>query len=309
MTSTRFAEGPYSLGEFFRVPDGTLVNPFLNPNDSESGLAAGWFEGFSVAAGRIEPKTSSKIHLMPHVTQATFVLQGTLTIVSGRPGAREESSVTLTRAQAVLTHAGSFLQLVNEQEREAEVLYTVAPAYVFVQDDRGEPEYDDSVVIDETWAELIANDWRTKQRVPTSEDRNRARSKVRGLPQPTPDRKARRRVREKKAHFETIGSTRVRELFSGLVPELGLATASIDGCYPPETEGIWAVNDRVEEYYYVTRGKGRLLFADGVTIKLRKGVAAHMPRGLGYRIEAARDLHAVVPTGRAWTPDQHRFIR
>ena len=37
--------------DFFRVPDGTLVNPFLNPKDNMSGLPWDILDGLSIAAG------------------------------------------------------------------------------------------------------------------------------------------------------------------------------------------------------------------------------------------------------------------
>ena len=40
---------------FFRVPDGTLVNPFLNPEDIMSGLPWDVLDGLGITAGYIDP--------------------------------------------------------------------------------------------------------------------------------------------------------------------------------------------------------------------------------------------------------------
>ena len=90
----------FTIGKPFRVPDGTLVSPFLNPKDSMSGLPFDLLKGFSLAAGTIEPKTKSKIHVMPFVTQVTFVRQGELTVrMKGHPD-RTHYALTVLSNQA-----------------------------------------------------------------------------------------------------------------------------------------------------------------------------------------------------------------
>jgi hypothetical protein len=49
--------------DFFEVPDGTLVNPFLNPTDMTSGLSFDLFDGLGVAAGRVDSGVVSEIHV------------------------------------------------------------------------------------------------------------------------------------------------------------------------------------------------------------------------------------------------------
>ena len=51
--------------DFLKVPDGTLVNPFLDPMDAMSGLPSELVDGPSVAAGQIDPRVVSEIHVMP----------------------------------------------------------------------------------------------------------------------------------------------------------------------------------------------------------------------------------------------------
>lgn len=60
----------FSIETFQRVPDGTLVAPFINPLDNASGLSCSAMpHGVSVAAGIIEAGSRSAIHLLSQVTQ------------------------------------------------------------------------------------------------------------------------------------------------------------------------------------------------------------------------------------------------
>jgi mannose-6-phosphate isomerase-like protein (cupin superfamily) len=114
-------------------------------------------------------------------------------------------------------------------------------------------------------------------------------------------------VRKHEASEKNVGATVVRTYFLETVPNLGLATAAITGTYPPENEGTWAVNERVDEMYYVIEGSGKLIYQDRDTIQLEPESAVHIPRGLKYRLEEARGLRVVVPTGPAWSADQHKW--
>ena len=70
----------FAMPEPFQVPDGTLVSPFFNPKDSKSGLPFDLLDSFSIAGGRIEAQSRSKIHIFPFVTQITFVRRGALEV-------------------------------------------------------------------------------------------------------------------------------------------------------------------------------------------------------------------------------------
>ncbi|MBX9961777.1 MAG: hypothetical protein K2Y35_01890 [Burkholderiales bacterium] len=155
------------------VPDGTLVAPFLNARDNTSGLPFDLLDGFSLAAGTIPPHARSKIHVMPFVTQVTFVRRGTLTVRMKAAGDREPYLLAAQADEAVLTEAGAFVQLVNESAAPCELLYVVSPAYVFEQQE-GEVRYDDSLVLDESWADLAANQWRPSRPLPTIGKRREA---------------------------------------------------------------------------------------------------------------------------------------
>jgi mannose-6-phosphate isomerase-like protein (cupin superfamily) len=141
------------------VPDGTLVSPFLNSKDITSGLPFDLVDGFSIAAGEIHHEVSSKIHIMPFVTQVTFVRHGSLTICMREKGGNSHYEMNLIAGQAVLTRPGTFFQLVNRSNESCHVLYIVSPAYLFEMDENGNVIYDDSIVLEEDWDDLKKLDW------------------------------------------------------------------------------------------------------------------------------------------------------
>lgn len=142
----------------FPVPDGTIVYPFLNTKDSTSGLPWDLLDGFSLSAGVINPYISSKIHVMPQVTQVTFVLEGQIDIVMKDTESSEPYKLHLAGRQAVITRPGTYFQIVNDTDRPCLVLYIVSPAYVFDLYD-GQVRYDDAVVLDEDWQDLEKINW------------------------------------------------------------------------------------------------------------------------------------------------------
>jgi hypothetical protein len=150
----------FVIENFSRVPDGTLVAPFLNARDSHSGLPAEVPDNFSIAAGIIEPGVSSKIHVMPLVTQVTFVLQGSLEIHMKDAATDTPYSQYVSAHQAVLTRPGTFFQLINHApDIPCQVLYMVSPAYIFLLAADGALLYDDAVVLDEDWQDLAVCAW------------------------------------------------------------------------------------------------------------------------------------------------------
>ena len=161
----------FSITTPFRVPDGTWVSPFLNAKDSQSDLPFDLLDGFGIAAGMIDPNSRSKIHVMPFVTQVTFVRSGSLAVRMKGPDDAEPYSLRLAAAQAVLTEPGVFFQLINESSEPCEVLYIVSPAYVFEMSVEGAVLYDNAVVLDEGWEDLAATGWRTARSMATAEQR------------------------------------------------------------------------------------------------------------------------------------------
>lgn len=151
----------FSLGAGVQVPDGTKVFSFLNCRDSNSGLPGNLLEDFSLAGGEIEAGQHSKIHVMPLVTQATFVLQGELEVWMKGADQLEPYFLRLKAEQAILTRPGTFLQFRNNSHALCRVLYIVSPAYFFLKE-AGRMIYDDSVVLEEDWEELKKNHWRPR---------------------------------------------------------------------------------------------------------------------------------------------------
>ncbi len=148
----------FAIRDGFKVPDGTTVYPFLNAKDCVSGLPWGLLDGFSLSAGDIEPHSQSKIHVMPHVTQVTFVLRGELEIIMKDTQTRDPYTLRLAKQQAVITKPSTFFQLINPTGVTCRVLYIVSPPYVFDRQD-GQILYDDTVVFDENWQALAQLNW------------------------------------------------------------------------------------------------------------------------------------------------------
>lgn len=141
---------------YFTVPDGTDVSAFLNASDSTQDLLPGGAIGdMSIASGRIEPGVESWIHCLPLLAQVTYVVSGHLTVRMRDPGDREPYRLELVRGQAAVTRPGTFLQLQNEGDIAAEVLYIVSPSFVFEKE--GEDIlYDDAVLVAQSWDEPAA---------------------------------------------------------------------------------------------------------------------------------------------------------
>jgi mannose-6-phosphate isomerase-like protein (cupin superfamily) len=119
--------------------------------------------------------------------------------------------------------------------------------------------------------------------------------------------KEKRIVLKGEASEKKVGGSVVREYFMQQVPNLGLATALIEGVYPPEGEGTWSINERVDEMHYVVDGTARIVYKDGLTFKIEPQSAVYIPRSVKYRLEDAKDLRIVIATGPAWSADQHKW--
>ena len=148
---------------FFKVPDGTLVNPFLN----------NLLDGLSIAAGYIEPGIVSEIHVHPFISQVTVLISGSLDIHMKDPGTRDARYTRALRlpaptgkpgftTAATLALPGTFYQLDNSKGSEAaKVLYICNPGYVFEPGERTDspPVYDDAVTVGTDWKRLAKLDW------------------------------------------------------------------------------------------------------------------------------------------------------
>src|SRR5262245_3846851 len=160
----------FKTNNFFRVPDGTLVSPFLNSKDNQSGLPFNLLDGFSIAAGIVDPQSQSKIHVMPFVTQVTFVRRGTLKVKMKAPEDNQPYKITLSSDEAVLTKPGTLFQLINEGFESCATLYVVSPAYLFEMSG-GKVIYDDSHVLEENWEHLAKSNWQLSKGLPSRKDR------------------------------------------------------------------------------------------------------------------------------------------
>lgn len=158
---------------FFKVPDGTLVNPFLNPKDSMSGLPWDVLDGLGIAAGYIEPGVVSEIHVHPFISQVTVLLSGALdihmkdfgngdapyTLELGLPTPAEKPGFTTA---ATLAPPGTFFQIDNSRGSEpARVLYLTSPGHIFEPGETSDspPIYGDAVVVGRDWGHLARHNW------------------------------------------------------------------------------------------------------------------------------------------------------
>lgn len=149
----------FSVRQGFPVPDGTIVHPMLDPY-TVSGLRERHDDSLSLAVGHVPPRTSSRIHVHPLVTQVTWLLSGRLIVKMKDAAEATPYALQLAPEQAALTRPGTFFQLVNSTDRACRVLYIVAPAFLFQCDDDGSVLYNDAVVLEQDWDELAAADWK-----------------------------------------------------------------------------------------------------------------------------------------------------
>lgn len=159
--------------DFFRVPDGTLVNPFLNPKDIMSDLPWELLDQLSISAGVIKPGVTSEIHVHPYISQVTLLISGKITIHMKDPGIPNppyQLDLALPEASggegyssvAVLASPGTFFQLDNSNgEEPAKVLYLTSPSYVFEPGltTDSPPIYDDAITLGRDWKRLADQSW------------------------------------------------------------------------------------------------------------------------------------------------------
>lgn len=147
----------FSADIWITVPDGTKLAPFFNPKDCTSKLPWDLLDSVSMAMGEIQ--TESSIHVMPLVTQITYVLSGTLEVVLKEKGDAVPKTYTLQKEEAILTKPGSLFQLRNIGSSPCKTLYIVSPAYLYELDESGKVIYDDSFIVKETWQALEQKNW------------------------------------------------------------------------------------------------------------------------------------------------------
>jgi hypothetical protein len=148
----------FTAGEGFLAPDGTIVYSVLDPAALRR-VSGEWMEELSIALGEIPPHTSSKIHVHPVVTQATWLLSGELILRMKDDRASAPYTLELSPERAVVTQPGTFFQLVNQTSQACRVLYFVTPAFIFEVDAAGEVIYNDALVVQHDWDDLAEMDW------------------------------------------------------------------------------------------------------------------------------------------------------
>lgn len=164
-------KNPKEGNGFFEVPDLTLLNAFLNPLDTTSGLPPGMFQGLAIAAGQIDPGVVGNIAIAPYISEITLLLEGELEFHMMNPHMDEDRYTKILRkpedgggpgftSAAVLMLPGTFFQLDNSKGSEpARVLYISTPSYVFEPGANGEPIYDDAIQIGNDWTALADQNW------------------------------------------------------------------------------------------------------------------------------------------------------
>ena len=153
----------FKITQGFKVPDETIVYPFLNSKDSQSNLPWDLTSDFSIAAGNIEPNAASKIQVHPVVTLVIWVVYGQLQVRMKDTETSLSYLLDIGPEEAVLARAGTFLQLINSTASPCRVLYIVGPPYTFDQDHDGNVRYEDAVVLDYDWEQLEAQAWNPRE--------------------------------------------------------------------------------------------------------------------------------------------------
>src|SRR5580765_5693383 len=122
----------FSARGFSTARDGTEVSPFLNATDvTQDDVPWSALGEMSIAAGRIGAKVHSWVHVIPAVTQVTYVCSGRLTVRMKDLASPEPYDLELRPGHAVVTQPGTLFQLRNDADAAANVLYIVSPSYVF----------------------------------------------------------------------------------------------------------------------------------------------------------------------------------
>ena len=163
--------------DFYRVPDGTLVAEMLRVGES-----------FNLGLGIIEPGMTSKIHLHPFVTQATYVRSGRLIVWMRSPKDTKPFSLELESDQACLTEPGVFFQLVNPAYEPCQVLYIVSPPFIYETGPTGNVVFNDAVVLDGGWEDLARAKYdlgKLVKRIPTAEERQQSAQRLAKMSKPT----------------------------------------------------------------------------------------------------------------------------
>lgn len=140
------------------VPDGTTVYEIIGPVQSSLAKLP-IIEEESLAFGELDPGERSHVHVHPIITHLTWVVSGTLTVGMKDKDSSEMYFIEVKEKETVLTQPGTFFQLLNNSDKICQVLYIVAPAFIFEVNEKGEVLYNDQIVLDLSWEQLKAQNW------------------------------------------------------------------------------------------------------------------------------------------------------
>ena len=76
----------------------------------------------------------------------------------------------------------------------------------------------------------------------------------------------------------------------------------MNGTYPPENEGVWSMNEQIDEMYYVLQGEATIVHEDGCTITLGPRVCIIIPLGTHFQFRSIGDepLETIGVTMPSW---------
>ncbi len=175
----------FKAGQYFTVPDGTEVSPFLNASDvMQVDVPWGLLGEMSIASGRMRSGVHSWVHIHPAVTQVTYVTGGRLTIRMKERDALEPYDLNVATGHAVVSEPGTLFQLRNDSGEDAEVLYIVSPSYAF-EGEEGKPHGTTT----QSWWPRLGRSWPAQTMMPrpfekrTTRLERSARSVCDGSPQ------------------------------------------------------------------------------------------------------------------------------
>ena len=155
----------YKIEKGIVVPDGTTVFEIIGVSQSKTeGLPI--TKEQSLAYGKLAPGEKSKVHVHPVISHLTWVISGQLTVGMKDKKSSEMYFIEVAPRETVLTEPETFFQLINNSDQVCEVLYMVAPAFIFEVNEQGEILYNDQIVLNLGWKELAERNWQ----IPELED-------------------------------------------------------------------------------------------------------------------------------------------
>lgn len=141
------------------VPDGTEVFEIIGPVQSRNARLP-IIDAESLAYGELDPGEQSRVHVHPIITHLTWVVSGTLTVGMKDSRSTDVYFIEVKERETVLTEPGTLFQLLNKSSKICQVLYIVAPAFIFEVDQDGQVLYNDQIVLDRSWEDLRNQNWR-----------------------------------------------------------------------------------------------------------------------------------------------------